>query len=264
MNARNRTGKMPVLFIGHGSPMNAIEDNEFHRSWRELARRIPRPKAILCVSAHWETPGVSVTASDRPKTIHDFFGFPADLFAVQYPAPGDPRLALRTAELLGKGRVRIDPERGLDHGCWSVLGAMYPDADVPVVQLSLSTSQPGSFHYGMAKALAPLREEEILVIGSGNIVHNLRLFDYQSAGPLDWAVAFDEEVRRRLSTGAHEALIEYKTLGPNARLAVPTPEHYLPLLYGIALQEEGEALEFFNTTVMSSISMTSVLIGEFS
>lgn len=253
--------RMPVLFIGHGNPMNAIERNEFHRSWEELGRKLPKPEAVLCISAHWETRGVYVTASERPETIHDFYGFPKALFDVQYPAPGDPRLARRTAELLTTVRARLDPGRGLDHGAWSVLVAMYPEADVPVVQLSLDTSQPGLFHYNLAKALAPLRREGILILGSGNIVHNLRLFSFHEQGPLDWAVHCDTEIKRRVLGRDHEALMSYETLGPNASLAVPTPEHYFPLLYAIALQEEGESLSFFNSTVVSSISMTSVLIG---
>jgi 4,5-DOPA dioxygenase extradiol len=254
-------GRMPVLFVGHGNPMNAIERNEFHRSWEDIARRVPKPKAILCVSAHWETRGVYVTASERPETIHDFYGFPKALFDVRYPAPGAPLLARRTVELLSDIGARPDPQRGLDHGAWSVLIAMYPEADVPVVQLSLDTSEPGSFHYRMAKRLAPLRDEGVLILGSGNIVHNLRLFAFDEPEPLGWAIDFDEEVKRRLVAREHEALASYDTLGPNARLAVPTPEHYLPLLYAIALQGKGEPHNFFSNTVLSSISMTSVLIG---
>lgn len=253
--------KMPVLFIGHGNPMNAIERNEFHRSWEELGSRIPRPKAILCVSAHWETRSVYLTASERPETIHDFYGFPKALFDVQYPAAGDPALARRAAELLSAEQVRLDAGRGLDHGAWSVLAAMYPDADIPVVQLSLDTSRPGSFHYGLAKALAPLRDEDVLILCSGNIVHNLRVFSFHNPEPLDWAVRCDEEIKGLIMEGDHEALISYGTRGPDARLAVPTPEHYLPLLYAVALQTEGEPINFFNSTVLSSISMTSVLFG---
>ncbi len=256
--------RLPVLFIGHGNPMNAIERNEFHRSWEALGRRLPRPKAILCVSAHWETRGVYVTASERPETIHDFYGFQKALFDVQYPAPGAPPLARRTVELLTDKRACLDPGRGLDHGAWSVLIAMYQQADVPVVQLSLDTSKPAAFHYGLAKALAPLRNEGVLIIGSGNIVHNLGQFSFHDPAPFDWAINFDEEVKQRLLAGEHEELMAYETLGPNARLAVPTPEHYLPLLYVIALQEQGEAISFFNSTVLSSISMTSMLIWDVS
>lgn len=255
-------GRLPVLFVGHGSPMNAIERNEFHRTWQEIARRLPGPRAILCVSAHWETRGVFVTAAERPATIHDFYGFPKALFDVQYPAPGDPLLARRTAKLLASAGARLDASRGFDHGAWSVLLAMYPDADVPLVELSLDTGQPGSFHYGIAKRLAPLRDEGVLIIGSGNIVHNLPLFSFDDRRPFDWAIDCNEEIKRRLMARDHEGLIAYETLGPHAELAVPTPEHYLPLLYAIALQGEGEPLSFFNDTVWSSISMTSVLIGE--
>ncbi len=252
---------MPVLFIGHGNPMNAIEENEFHRAWRDLARRLPRPRSILCVSAHWETPGVCVTASERPETIHDFYGFPKALFDVQYPAPGDPHLAERTLDLLSAAHARPDLKRGLDHGAWSVLCAMYPAADVPVVQLSLDTRQPGAFHHGVAKLLAPLRDEGVLVIGSGNMVHNLAAFSFHDPHPLQWAVQCDTEIKRRISADEREALAAYETLGPDAMLAVPTPEHYLPLLYAVALRAKGEPVGFLTSVVVSSISMTSFLVG---
>ena len=252
--------KMPVLFVGHGNPMNAIERNEFHLGWEDLANRLPRPRAVLCVSAHWETRGVYATATDTPETIHDFYGFPKALFHVQYPAPGEPRLARRVVELISNGCARLNCGRGLDHGAWSVLIAMYPAADVPVVQLSLDTSQPGSFHYAIARQLAPLRHEGVLIVGSGNIVHNLRLFSFRDPKPLGWAVEFDAEIRRRILARKHEDLMDYMSLGPNAALAVPTPEHYFPLLYALALQEEGESVTFFNSRVQSAISMTSVLI----
>ena len=254
--------RMPVLFIGHGNPMNAIERTEFRRSWEDLGRRLPRPKAVMCISAHWETRGVYLTASGRPETIHDFYGFPQALFEVQYPAPGDPVLARRTRERISSLDAHLDPERGLDHGAWSVLLAMYPEADIPVVQLSLDTDRPGGFHYALARELRPLRDEGVLILGSGNIVHNLRLFSYHDPTTLDWAVRFDGEIKRRITARDHEALMSCETLGPDARLAVPTPEHYYPLLYALALQDEGEPLHFFNSTVLSSISMTSVLIGD--
>lgn len=253
--------KMPALFVGHGNPMNAIEPNEFHRGWADLARRLPRPEAVLCISAHWETRGPHVTATATPETIHDFYGFPRALFDVRYPAPGDPRLAHRVAGLVSSLPVGLDPARGLDHGAWSVLIAMYPAADVPVVQLSLDTSQPGAFHYEIARQLAPLRDEGVLVLGSGNIVHNLRLFRFDDPRPLQWAVDCDAEIRRRILAREQDALGDYGTLGANARLAVPTPEHYFPLLYALALKEAGETATFFNARVISSISMTSVLIG---
>jgi len=253
--------KMPVLFVGHGSPMNAIERNEFYRSWVELGRKLPKPKAVLCISAHWETRGVYVTATETPETIHDFYGFPKALFDVQYPAPGNPRLAQRVAELVSSLQVRLDPGRGLDHGAWSVLVAMYPAADIPVVQLSLDTGQPGKFHYALARELAPLRDEDVLILGSGNMVHNLPMFSFHDPQPLPWAVECDTELRRRIQAREHESLMDYDTLGPHARLAVPTPEHYFPLLYCLALQEQTEPASFFNSRVISAISMTSVLIG---
>jgi 4,5-DOPA dioxygenase extradiol len=250
--------RMPVLFLGHGSPMNAIEDNEFHRSWRALGLRLPRPKAVLCVSAHWETRGVYAGAAASPETIHDFQGFPKALFDVRYRAPGDPALARRAAELAG---AQQDPQRGLDHGAWGVLIAMYPDADVPVVQLSLDTSRPGAFHYALAKKLAPLRDEGILVVGSGNIVHNLGVWRPGDGRPYDWALRFDAEVRKRIDAGDHQALADYPALGADARMSIPTPEHYLPLLYVLALQGKGEPPGYLNNTVMTSISMTSVMFG---
>lgn len=252
---------MPVLFVGHGSPMNAIEDNSFHRSWRELGNRLPTPRAVLCISAHWETRGVRVTASERPETIHDFSGFPRALFEVQYPAPGSPELARRTIELLAPEPVAPDTAWGLDHGAWSVLCAMYPEADVPVVQLSLDTARPAAFHYELAKRLAPLRREGVLVLGSGNVVHNLGVYRFGERTPYDWAMRWDEAVRRALLAGEHQILLAYEDQGPDARRSVPTPEHYFPLLYAAALQEPGESLQLFNTAVETSLSMTSVVVG---
>ena len=238
--------------------MNAIEDNEFRRGWADVARRIPRPEAVLCVSAHWETTGVLVTAAERPGTIHDFFGFPDELFAVRYPAPGSLALARTVA---GLTQAALDGERGLDHGAWSVLAAMYPDADVPVVQLSLDTSQPASAHYALARRLAPLRRERVLILGSGDIVHNLRVIDFHRPDGYDWAIRFNDEARRRIEARDHDALVDYPGLGHDARLAIPTPEHYLPLLYVLAVQGAGEAAVLFNDrVVMGSISMTSFTI----
>jgi 4,5-DOPA dioxygenase extradiol len=251
---------MPVLFVGHGNPMNAIERNEFHENWIALGKRLPRPRSILCVSAHWETQNARVTATDAPETIHDFYGFPRALFEVRYPAPGEPALARRVAELVVSESVRLDPGRGLDHGAWSVLVAMYPEADVPVVQLSLDTTRPGRHHYELARQLVPLRDEGVLVMASGNIVHNLRQFDFRDPTPLTWASRCDAEIRAHVVAGRHDALMVYPT-HDEGRLAVPTPEHYLPLLYAIALQQPGERAEFFNAKVQGSISMTSVLIG---
>ena len=254
--------RMPVLFVGHGNPMNAIERNGFHRGWEEMGRKLPAPKAILCVSAHWETRGVAVMASAKPETLHDFLGFPKALFDVRYPAPGDVPLARRTADLLATAKPRLDFEWGLDHGAWSVLLAMYPEADVPVIQLSLDTGKPAAFHCDLARQLAPLRDEGVLILGSGNLVHNLRLFDFGDPTPAAWASRFEAEVRRRIESRDHAALVAFETLGPDARRAIPTPEHYLPLLYALALQDPTEPVRFFNQAVLSSISMTSVLIGE--
>ncbi|MBP6596906.1 MAG: 4,5-DOPA dioxygenase extradiol [Arenimonas sp.] len=252
---------MPAVFLGHGSPMNAIEDNAWRRSWQALGQRLPRPKAILCISAHWETQGVYVGSAEKPETIHDFHGFPRALFNVRYPAPGSPALAHRVAELIAQPRVHLDSHRGLDHGAWGVLQPMYPDADIPVVQLSLSSLQPGAWHFDLARQLAPLRDEGVLVVGSGNIVHNLRLWRQNQAEPYDWAQRFDEDIAERIAQGHHDGMLGYETLGPDALLAIPTPEHYLPLLYVLALQRDGEAVEFFNEDVASSISMRSVLVG---
>lgn len=253
--------RMPVLFVGHGNPMNAIERNNFFGSWHELGRKLPRPRAVLCISAHWETRGVQVTAADMPVTIHDFHGFPKALFDVRYPAPGDPLLARHVAGMITSTKVSLDPSRGLDHGAWTVLIAMYPGADIPIVQLSLDTSQPGQFHYALARELAPLRDDGVLILGSGNMVHNLRLFSFHDPQALPWATDCDALLRQRILAGDHESLMDYDTLGPDARLAVPTPEHYFPLLYALALQEATEPARFFNERVISSISMTSVLIG---
>jgi 4,5-DOPA dioxygenase extradiol len=254
---------MPVLFLGHGSPMNAIEDNDYRRSWQALGRRLRRPKAILCISAHWETRGVYVGGAERPDTIHDFNGFPRALFEVRYAAPGSPQLARRVADLLEPAtRVHIDPSRGLDHGAWGVLQPMFPEADIPVVQLSLSVLQPGAWHYDLARNLDPLRDEGVLVVASGNIVHNLRLFKYKDTEGLEWAQRFDEDVAEHIATGHHDGLLGYETLGSDALLAIPTPEHYLPLLYALALQREGEPVEFFNERVSSAVSMRSLLIGQ--
>ena len=261
MSAASMPGPMPVLFLGHGSPMNAIEDNAWRRSWQALGKRLPRPKAILCISAHWETQGVYVGSAEHPETIHDFRGFPKALFDVRYPAPGSPALAHRVAELVRTPRVHFDSHRGLDHGVWSVLQPMYPEADIPVVPLSLSSLQPGAWHYDLARQLDPLRDEGVLVVGSGNIVHNLRYWRMGQTEPLDWAQRFDEDIADRIAEGHHEGMMGYETLGPDALLAVPTPEHYLPLLYVLGLQREGDAVEFINEDVVGPISMRSVLIG---
>src|SRR5215813_4877891 len=225
--------KMPALFVGHGNPMNAIEENDFTRAWSRLGASIPRPKAILAVSAHWYISGVSVTSMEQPRTIHDFGGFPPELYRVRYPAPGDPNLATRIQRLLSPEAVGRDKSWGLDHGTWSVLCHLFPDADVPVVQLSVDETQPASFHYDVGKRLAPLREEGVLLIGSGNVVHNLDAYAWGShpVEPFDWAVRFEQKMRQALVAGDDETLVGYESLGRDARLAAPTPDHYLPLLY---------------------------------
>jgi 4,5-DOPA dioxygenase extradiol len=252
---------MPVLFVGHGSPMNTIEDNAYTRAWRDVTARIPRPKAILCVSAHWETRGVAVSTSKAPETIHDFYGFPQALFDVRYPAPGDPALARRIADIVKTTQIHGDDRRGLDHGSWSVLDVMYPDADIPTIQLSLDTAQPGAFHYELGKQLAPLREEGVLILGSGNTVHNLRAFDFRNPKPLPWADRAASQIRDRIVSGEHASLIDWPSLGPDVALAVPSPEHYIPLLYVLGAQREGDKIHIFNDDVVGSIAMTSVLIG---
>lgn len=252
---------MPALFVGHGSPMNALEDNAFTRAWRAVAAALPRPRAVLCVSAHWETDGPRVTAREQPRTIHDFYGFPPELFRVQYPAPGAPALAERVVALGAAHGAARDTGWGIDHGAWSVLIRMYPEADVPVVQLSLDTGLSPAEHFALARALRPLRDEGVLLLGSGNIVHNLRLMRWESTA-FDWAEAFDARVAERIEQGDDDALIDWRALGPGAALAVPTAEHYLPLLYALAQRGPGEKATFFAEGVtLGSISMRSVRIG---
>ena len=252
---------MPVLFIGHGNPMNAIDDNEFSRGWEAAGKLLTVPKAILCVSAHWLTRGTRVSAVANPETIHDFGGFPQALFDVQYNAPGSPEFALATQQLITKTKVDLDNEWGLDHGCWSVLNKMFPAANIPVFQLSIDYYQSPQYHYELASELKALRKRGVLIIGSGNIVHNLRLFTMQDTA-FDWAIEFDTKIKELLEKGDHQGVINYKSLGKAAELAVPTNDHYLPLLYSIALQEKNESLSFFNDkTTAGSISMRSLKIG---
>jgi len=242
--------------------MNAIEDNEFSRGWKAAADSFPKPKAVLCVSAHWETKPTAVGAVERPETIHDFGGFPKALFDVQYPAPGDPGLARDVAKLVRKTMVVSDEDRGLDHGAWSVLNVMYPKADVPVVQLSLDTTKSGPFHLALAAELVPLREKGVLVLGSGNMVHNLGVFDYQKRDGFDWAVRIDAELKKRIKAGDSAGLADYAAVDPEMAMAVPTPEHYLPLLYVMALRRPDEPITLFNEKViMGSMSMTCVRVG---
>jgi 4,5-DOPA dioxygenase extradiol len=252
---------MPVLFVGHGSPMNALEDNAFTAAWRAVAGAIPRPRAILCVSAHWQTDGPHVTAMEHPRTIHDFYGFPPELFRVQYPAPGAPWLAERVVALGTAHGIATDSGWGLDHGTWSVLARMYPGADVPVVQLALDARRSPAEHVALARSLRPLRDEGVLLIGSGNIVHNLRLVRWEDTA-YDWALEFDAKVAQRIEQQDDAALIDYRSLGPGAALAVPTDEHYLPLLYALAQRDPGEAVSFFAEGVtLGSISMRSLRVG---
>jgi len=250
-----------VLFVGHGSPTNAIEDNEFSRGWATVAAALPRPAAILCVSAHWETEGTKVTAMPKPRTIHDFSGFPAELYQKQYPAAGSPEWAKSTRDTIHSTRVQADMDWGLDHGTWSVLCRMFPAADVPVFQLSLDRTQPARRHYEIGRELAPLRERGLLIVGSGNLVHNLGMMEWTDK-PFDWASEFDTKVKGLIVKRDHDALIRYEGLGPSAALAIPTNEHYLPMLYALALQEKAESLAFFTEkVVLGSISMRGFRIG---
>ncbi len=251
---------MPVLFVGHGAPMNAVEDNAHARAWQVLGETLPRPRAILCVSAHWVEHGIAITASDRPETVHDFYGFPPEYYRLAYPAPGDSGLVARTSELLAPDQVRRDPLRGLDHGTWSVLMRMYPAADIPVVQLGLDADRPLLAHHALAAKLAPLRDEGMLVMGSGNIVHNLRLFRPGAAGAPEWAARFDAAVRAAVSADDAPALADPARFGADWPLAVPIAEHYVPLLYAFALRRPDDTLRFFNETVSSGISMTSFVL----
>ncbi|QSA98761.1 4,5-DOPA dioxygenase extradiol [Methylococcus sp. EFPC2] len=254
------SGKMPALFIGHGSPMNAIEDTEFSRTWAEIGRSLPRPEAILCISAHWETDGTRITAMDGPRTIHDFYGFPKPLYEVQYPAAGNPDLARWITGHVDCTRIADDFDWGLDHGAWSVLCRLFPEADIPVVQLSLDRTQPPAFHYQLGRALRALRTRGVLIIGSGNIVHNLGTLVWKDVAH-DWALAFDEHIRGLIVTGDHDAIVHYQRLGDTARKSVPTNEHFLPLLYILALQDEHEKIGFYTEKVtLGSISMRSLIL----
>lgn len=261
MDDRQASPVQPVLFIGHGSPMNAIEDNHWTRAWRALSARLPKPRAILCISAHWQTPGVLLGAAEKPRTIHDFGGFPRELYRIQYPAPGDPELAARIAAILDPALApRLDADYGLDHGAWQVLLHLFPGADVPVLQLSLDLRRPGPQHFAIGRMLGALRDEGVLILASGNIVHNLGLLDFRQPAPPAWATAFRDHVNGLIAAGDFAALVEIEAL-PDNRLAVPTPEHYLPLLYALACARAGDALEIFNDDVWSTLSMTSLAIG---
>lgn len=259
------TAKMPVLFLGHGSPMNAIEENEFVTGFRKVGKEITRPSAILVISAHWETPGTFVTAMQQPRTIHDFGGFPKALFDVQYPAPGSPTLAKETQQLITHTKVELDEKWGLDHGAWSVIKHLYPDADVPVIQMSLDYRQSAQWHYDLAKQLAALRRKGVLIVGSGNMVHNLGKVEWRRLSETfgyDWALEASEKMKNSIRTADHQPLIQFRSQGKAFDLAIPTPEHYLPLLYTLALQEKGEEVALFNDlAVAGALTMTSVKIG---
>ena len=259
------TETMPAVFFGHGNPLNALLRNEWTEGWAAVGAGLPRPRAVLCVSAHWYLPATLVSAQDSPRTIHDFGGFPRELYEVQYPAPGDPALAARVRDLLAPAApVGLDTSWGLDHGAWSVLCHVFPEADVPVVQLSIDETKAASFHYELARRLAPLRDEGVLILGSGNVVHNLHAYAWgrHPAEPLDWAVRFEARARELMLAGDHAPLVNYETLGRDAALSAPTPEHYLPLLYVLAQQREGDAVSFPVEGVDGgSVSMLSVRVG---
>lgn len=262
---REEDEKLPVLFVGHGSPMNAIEDNIFSQRWKQMGKEITKPKAVLCISAHWLTSGTRITAMPNPKTIHDFGGFPQSLFDVQYPAPGDPELAKNASTLVHKTSVQLDHEWGLDHGTWSVVKNMYPDANIPVLQLSIDYNKPAQYHYELAKELAALRKKGVLIIGSGNMVHNLGMIAWDKMNEpdygYDWAIELNEKFKKAIEDGNHQALINYQSFGSSALKAIPTPDHYFPLLYTLALKDRNEKTSFFNDKVtMGSITMTSVKI----
>ncbi|MDP4282448.1 MAG: 4,5-DOPA dioxygenase extradiol [Bacteroidota bacterium] len=251
--------RIPLIFVGHGTPMNALEVNEFTEGWKEVVKDIPRPAGILCISAHWETEVSRVTTLEKPPTIHDFGGFPSRLYEVSYPAPGSPFLAKEVQNLTG---AKPDPSRGLDHGTWSVLIHMFPEADIPVVQMSIAFDQPPQYHLDLAKKLIPLRDKGILILGSGNIVHNLRKIDWDNpGGGYEWALRADEILKDRIRKEDTGMLVNYQKLGPDVMWAVPTPEHFLPMIYILGAKRENEKLSFFNEkVVMGSLSMTGIRI----
>ncbi|MHA8051124.1 4,5-DOPA dioxygenase extradiol [Aquirufa sp. ROCK-SH2] len=257
---------MPVLFIGHGSPMNGIEDNDFSKRWSSIAKQIPTPKAVLVISAHWFTNGTKITAMQSPATIHDFGGFPKALFEVQYLAPGNPTLALETSQLIHSAKVELNHDWGLDHGTWTIVRHMYPKADIPVLQLSIDYTKDAKFHYELSKEITELRKKGVLIIGSGNMVHNLRMVAWDKLnGPsygYDWALKLNESFKNAIKNGQHDHLIHYQKLGQEAALAIPTPEHYLPLIYTLGVSNSKDTIEFFNDkAVGGSLTMTSVKFG---
>ena len=252
---------MPVLFVGHGSPMNAIEDNDFTRAWEALGRKLPQPSAIVCISAHWETSGPQVTVMDKPRTIHDFGGFPRELFEMQYPAPGSLELANSLMNTIKSPEIKPDQHWGLDHGTWSVLCRMYPNAKIPVIQLSLDRTRNGEYHYDLGKQLKFLRTRGVLIIGSGNIVHNLMMINWNGAA-FDWALDFDEKAKNWILDQNHDPLLHFEKQGRSAALAINSGEHYLPLLYVLGAQEKSDKVEFFNESIFAgSVSMRGLVIG---
>lgn len=256
---------MPAYFIGHGNPMNALERNRYTEAWASIGSSVKRPSAVLCISAHWFVSGAAVTVNTAPGTIHDFGGFPAELYTVQYPAPGSPDLARRIQQLLSPLPVDLQESWGLDHGTWSVLRHIYPNADVPVVQLSIDRTQSALFHFEIGQRLAQLREEGVLIVGSGNLVHNLRAYAWgagPAAPPYDWAVRFEDRARSFLETGDYEALVHYEKLGRDAILSIPTPDHYLPLLYVAGAAADGDRVEFPVAGIVGgSVSMLAMRVG---
>jgi 4,5-DOPA dioxygenase extradiol len=255
---------LPAIFFGHGNPMNALLSNPYSEGWRRIGLETSRPRAILSISAHWFVPGTALTVSTSPRTIHDFGGFPKELYQVQYPAPGDPELARRVQEMLKPLPVAFDNSWGLDHGTWSVLRHVYPDADIPIVQLSIDETKPPAFHFEVGRKLAPLRDEGVLIVGSGNLVHNLEAYAWgrHLPDPYDWAVRFEAEAKQMMLAGEYKPLIGYEKLGPEAMLSIPTPDHYLPLLYVLATRQEDEATAFpIEGVDGGSISMLSVKVG---
>ncbi len=254
---------MPVLFVGHGNPMNAISENVYTRGWETMVRGLPRPEAVLCLSAHWDTGGLRVNTSPRPETIHDFWGFPRQLYDVNYACPGSPKWARETASLVTMTNIMADGRRGLDHGTWAVIKWMYPDADIPVFQVSLDTSMPATFHYELGRQLVPLRNMGVLLVGSGNMVHNLSMMDMtEGAAPFDWALEFDNLLKEAIDSREHQRLIDYDTLGRSSRLSIPTPEHYLPLIAILGASDPTEPVGYFNEYIdLRSVSMTSLKIG---
>jgi 4,5-DOPA dioxygenase extradiol len=255
---------LPAFFFGQGNPMNAVSHNRYTEGWRQIGEQTPKPKAVLSISAHWYVPEMAVTAATAPRTIHDFGGFPPELYQMQYTAPGDPALARRVQELLAPLNVKLDHSWGLDHGTWSVLRHVYPAADIPVVQLSIDETKPASYHFEIGKKLAPLREEGVLIVGSGNLVHNLHTYAWgrQTRDPYDWAARFESAAKGMMMTGEYEPLVNYDMLGSDAALSIPTPDHYLPLLYVLAARQSNENIRFPVEGIDGgSISMLSVQIG---